>query len=141
MWINNGRELEILYGDKRQNSLNPFNEIFDYSNMNDSCFISPNETIEFLLQRNKSFAIKMKKIDEVLIYIGTWNVAGLCFNENTQISDWLFPSNNSKTPDIYLVGFQEIVDLNPKNVMFYSNIDRVEYWKMMVSKNLSKLGR
>jgi hypothetical protein len=77
----------------------------------------------------------------LLLYIGTWNVAGLSFNENTPIFDWLSPMKNSKSADIYIVGFQEIVDLNPKNIMFLSNTERVEYWKLMIFKNLTKLGK
>ena len=46
-----------------------------------------------------------------------------------------------ETPDIYIIGLQEIVDLNAKNIIvFTSNSTRVESWNNLITKNLKELG-
>ena len=132
IWKSNGTELENQYREKL-NSENSFNKLFENKNLK-------KDTIDNILQKLKNFS-QIKQCSELLIYLGTWNVAGLCFGENPHIFDWLFPTNNTRIPDLYIIGLQEIVDLNPKNIMFNSNIDRVEYWKLLLSKNLSKIGK
>lgn len=140
LWSNNGKELEKLYGESSVS--NNFAEFFDQLDSNeDTISQASKETVDTFIQKNKSQSNMTKRLDDLLLYIGTWNLAGLVFNENTPIFDWLYPIHNSKAPDIYIVGFQEIVDLNPQNIMFVSNHDRVEYWKMMIFKNLTKLGK
>ena len=143
MWVNNGKELESQYGGKQNTKNN--NEVklgnFDYfESINNDKFMNKN-TIDHFLQKSKNVQYKKKRVDELLIYLGTWNVAGLLFNENCQIFDWLCPMKNSRSPDIYVVGFQEIVDLNPKNIVFFSNTERVEFWKNMIFKNLCKIDK
>eukprot|EP00605_Chrysophyceae_sp_TOSAG23-4_P001217 GSChrysophyteH1.ASY1.ANO1.1326.1 assembled CDS len=52
------------------------------------------------------------------VFVGTYNVNGKKLEGSLQ--DWLNPGNKFKTaeeyPDVYAVGFQEIVDLNAMNV-------------------------
>ena len=46
--------------------------------------------------------------------MGTWNVGGKEPKEGLMLFEWLFPMGDMKTPDIYIIGFQEIVDLADK---------------------------
>ena len=50
------------------------------------------------------------------MFVGSWNFAGKDIQETQNLQDWLLPVKNTNTPDIYIIGFQEIVDLNAKNV-------------------------
>ena len=46
-----------------------------------------------------------------------------------------------KTPDIYIVGFQEIVDLNAKNIVLSSNTSKVDFWKNLIIKHLNEIDK
>jgi synaptojanin len=53
--------------------------------------------------------------------------------------EWLFPMKDMRTPDIYIIGFQEIVDLNAKNVMLSSNTNKVDFWKNLLLKHFKEI--
>jgi hypothetical protein len=53
--------------------------------------------------------------------------------------EWLFPMQDMKSPDIYIIGLQEIVDLNAKNIVLSSNSSKVEFWKILITKHLQKV--
>jgi len=66
---------------------------------------------------------KVRKIDklvlnELIVFVGTWNFAGREPREEYKIAEWLLPLKNTVAPDIYIIGLQEIVDLNTKNIVF-----------------------
>jgi len=67
-------------------------------------------------------------------------MAGEDLNPNEDFFDWLFPLQDMKTPDLYIVGFQEIVKLNTTNIVFNSNSHTVDNYKVMLMKNLNKIG-
>lgn len=52
------------------------------------------------------------------IWVGTYNLNGRTDGVDQDLSDWLFPKvNGSELPEIVVVGFQEIVELNPQQIM------------------------
>jgi len=60
------------------------------------------------------------------------------------MEDWLFPKNkkiNSQIPDIYLVSFQEIVELNTTYILFKSNSHAVDNWKIQIQDSLNKISK
>ena len=139
MWQINGAELQNQYKENLETT--NIDNLLDNLNLNLEKMLKK-DSIDYLLQKSKISQSNTIKHNELLIYLGTWNVAGLCFGENLDLFDWLFPTNNTRIPDLYFIGFQEIVDLIPKNIMLTSsNTERVEYWKRIVSKNLSKIGK
>lgn len=81
------------------------------------------------------------KISDLNIFIGSWNVAGKDFPENFSLIQWLFPKENMQLPDLYVIGFQEICNLNAKNIVISSNTHKVDNWKNIVSYNLNQLGK
>ena len=80
-------------------------------------------------------------VSELVLFVGTWNFAGKELKEEYNIIDWLLPIKNTVTPDIYIIGFQEIVDLNTKNVVFISNSNRVELWKKAIVSGLQTIDK
>ena len=51
------------------------------------------------------------------IFCGTWNVNGKSpEKEEGDVGAWLFAGSSGGMAEVYAVGFQEIVELNPKNV-------------------------
>jgi len=64
--------------------------------------------------------------------------ADVCSNED--IMNWLQPDEEF-VPDLYIVGFQEIVELNVINVIINHNDDTVGIYKNIMKRNLSKIGK
>ncbi|CAG9533964.1 unnamed protein product [Cercopithifilaria johnstoni] len=95
---------------------------------------------------------KMEMIENVplTIWVGTWNVNGgknfsnIAFRNQTNLADWLFPQHfaglngeNSITPDIYVVGLEEIIDLNASNIVSASTTNQ-RAWALGLREALSK---
>ena len=82
-------------------------------------------------------------VDNKLIFIGTYNVAGKEFKESLNLLDWLLPDElrqMEKIPDIYCLGFQEVCKLNASNILLSKNHEKVEYWKQTIMLNLQSVG-
>jgi hypothetical protein len=54
---------------------------------------------------------------------------------------WLLPNKDMKTPDIYIIGLQEIVSLNAKNIVLSSNSSKVDFWKYLIIRNLGEIDK
>lgn len=86
---------------------------------------------------------KYMKYEDMLIYVGTWNVGGKDFRSGVNLYEWLLPSEvfpagkDNKLPDIYIIGFQEIVDLNAQNIMVSSNKTQRDKWKELLTECLN----
>ena len=80
-------------------------------------------------------------LTELILFVGSWNFAGKELKEDCNIIDWLLPVKNTVTPDIYIIGLQEIVDLNAKNIVFTANTNRVEVWKKAIWTNLQTVDK
>jgi hypothetical protein len=77
---------------------------------------------------------------EISAFIATWNVGGFLPGPIFDISKLLDIEGNS-SPDLLVLGFQELVDLNAKNVLVSSNVDTVTAWQTILVSNLKKLDR
>ena len=79
------------------------------------------------------------------LFIGTWNLAAIDnMSSNERLLDWLNPNAkldpNAPPADMYVIGLQEIVELNTTNIIFSkSNRDNVELYKRIIIKNLNKI--
>ncbi len=88
--------------------------------------------------QDQSNSLKLKDLN---IYVGSWNVAGKEFKEDFSLIKWLFPKEAMKIPDIFVLGFQEICNLNAKNIMISSNSDKVDTWKNIIKNNINQIGK
>jgi len=77
--------------------------------------------------------------EEITIFIGSWNVGGNTMKESSMLFEWLYPLKDMKSPDIYVIGLQEIVSLNAKNIVLSSNSSQVEAWRNLIQKNLNEI--
>jgi hypothetical protein len=73
--------------------------------------------------------------------VGSWNVGGKEMKEGSMLFEWLFPMKDMKAPDIYIIGLQEIVSLNAKNIVLSSNSSKVEFWRNLIMKNLNEIDK
>ncbi len=61
----------------------------------------------------------------------SWNVNGKV--QNTELTDWI---KSDSPPDLVVIGFQEMVDLNAQNLLM-TDITRAQEWDKMFAKALT----
>ena len=76
------------------------------------------------------------------IWVGTFNLNGRAHGVKEDLSAWLCPEINRTQPSaqIVAVGFQEIVELSPQQIMSTDPARRQD-WESAVSKTLNKDAR
>lgn len=67
-------------------------------------------------------------------------MAGEPISSNEPIDAWLLPEKDMRPPDIYVIGLQEIVELNVINMFLTPNEDTVELFKRLMKRNLERIG-
>ena len=80
----------------------------------------------------------------LLVWTGTYNVNGkkpYGLAEIESLRAWLFEKNNSSS-DLFILGFQEIVDLNAVNVVVTnSSALRTTLWRESIASTLSSFAK
>lgn len=75
------------------------------------------------------------------MWVGTFNVNGRTPGIDDDLSSWLCPASGSNVdPDIVVVGFQEIVELNPQQIMSTDPSVR-QGWERLVKETLDDRAR
>uniref|UniRef100_A0A0A9DQL5 Inositol polyphosphate-related phosphatase domain-containing protein n=1 Tax=Arundo donax TaxID=35708 RepID=A0A0A9DQL5_ARUDO len=69
------------------------------------------------------------------VFAGTWNVGGVGPPDDLDLEDWLDTEANSY--DIYVLGFQEIVPLNAKNVLGPKKRSASMKWQSLIGDALN----
>lgn len=77
----------------------------------------------------------------VNIWVGTYNLNGRMTGIDEDLSEWFFPKTGlSEEPEIVVVGFQEIVELSPQQIMNSDPTIR-QAWEKAVKKTLNRHAR
>jgi synaptojanin len=87
---------------------------------------------DYVNEQLEKFESKFTTFDDITIFTGTFNLAGA--HQNKNLTDWLFP-NEGFSPDIFVVGFQEVVELNASNIL-KSDGSVGQYWSKEVEKTI-----
>lgn len=124
---------ENLNKNNQENNIN--NNNLNFSNQRE------NNSEQKQHKKNK-FSVSNNKYPQrdLNLFIGTWNIGGQDLDENFSLIPWLCPQENETNPDMYVLGFQEIVDLSAKNIIISSNTEKIQALKNIVTKNLKNLG-
>ncbi|TKY46082.1 Type IV inositol polyphosphate 5-phosphatase 3 [Spatholobus suberectus] len=100
----------------------------------------PSELKEFLpkLRRQKSSTFRSQYINikELRVRVGTWNVGGKLPPDDLDIDDWL---GVNEPADIYVLGLQEIVPLNPGNIFGAEDTRPVPKWENIIRETLNRV--
>jgi len=85
-----------------------------------------------------SRADEYSRNEEIQIWVGTFNLNGRSNGVKEDLSAWLCPELNrlQLQPDLMAVGFQEIVELSPQQIMSTDPIRR-QAWEEAVRKTLN----
>ncbi|KHN00731.1 Type I inositol-1,4,5-trisphosphate 5-phosphatase 1 [Glycine soja] len=98
------------------------------------------ESTEFLpkLRRQKSSTYRSQYINkkELRVCVGTWNVGGKLPPDDLDIDDWL---GVNEPADIYVLGLQEIVPLNPGNIFGAEDTRPVPKWENIIRETLNRV--
>lgn len=74
----------------------------------------------------------------ISMWVGTFNLNGRTEGIEDDLSPWLFPpAIGSAQPEIYAVGFQEIVELSPQQMM-NSDPSRKHMWEQALKRTLNR---
>lgn len=71
------------------------------------------------------------------MFVGTWNVGGKPPHGGLGLREWLCGCSTSPPPDIYVLGFQEIVPLNARNVFGPEDKGPSTTWLSLIGQALN----
>ncbi|KAL3829913.1 hypothetical protein ACJIZ3_018715 [Penstemon smallii] len=74
-------------------------------------------------------------VQDIRIFVGTWNVGGKTPNHGLNLEDFLQVEGSA---DIYVLGFQEIVPLSAGNVLVIEDNEPASKWLALISHALNK---
>jgi len=97
--------------------------------------------ISHIEEKLKEMENKYVEIEEIMLYIGCWNTGAIDIKDDMDLSEWLCPIKDMPKPDFIIICLQEIVSLNAKNIMISSNSMKVDKWRSVITKNISKIDK
>ncbi|XP_061368324.1 type IV inositol polyphosphate 5-phosphatase 3-like [Gastrolobium bilobum] len=101
---------------------------------------APSESNEFLprLRRQKSSTYRSQYINmkELRVCVGTWNVGGRLPPDDLDVDEWF---GVNEPADIYVLGLQEIVPLNPGNIFGAEDTRPVQKWENIIRETLNRV--
>ena len=74
--------------------------------------------------------------NSINIFTGTFNLNALEPRPNIDLTEWLFPPENSQLPDIYAIGLQEIIELNAGSIL-NADSSKPERWAKAIQAQLN----
>lgn len=93
---------------------------------------------DYVQNELKRRAAEYTSSDVIRMWVGTFNLNGKRTGLDENLSPWLFPSSEKpqQSPELVVVGFQEIVDLSPQQIMSTDPARRQE-WEAAVKRALN----
>ena len=84
--------------------------------------------------------------EKIKIYVATWNTSTTDLSKNTSfnLDSLLIPKNPKIIPDMYFLGFQEVIKLNARNIITIGEEKLQQIlndWDKKVSESLQKIGK
>ena len=89
---------------------------------------------------------EFSEIENIKIYTATWNTSTTepAKNDQFNLDSLLIPKDSKIIPDIYFVGFQEVIKLNATNIIMTGE-DKLQQvlndWDKKVYESISKIGK
>lgn len=87
-------------------------------------------------RKSETFRAQYININEIRICVGTWNVGGKLPHDDLDIDDWI---DTDDPADIYVFGLQEIVPLNPGNILGAEDNRPVPKWENIIRETLNRI--
>lgn len=145
-----GRSLELLWPkvvlrkwlnlDSKSSEYCPDSDIdgFDEDDA-DSDISDVEDSLPRLRRRNsETFRAQYINTKDIRVCVGTWNVGGKLPSDDIDIEEWL---NINEPADIYVLGLQEIVPLNPGNIFGPEDTRRALKWENVIQETFGRVQR
>ena len=99
-----------------------------------------------LIENLNDFREDFSDLETIKIYVGTWNTGSTDFNKikDINLDSWLIPKKTELVPDIYFIGFQEVVELNATNVIMNNEEKQqqiLDEWDKKITESIQKVGK
>ncbi|OWB61676.1 phosphatidylinositol phosphate phosphatase activity protein [[Candida] boidinii] len=118
-------------------------------NSSQTCVLIFDPISDYVNDELKKYSNNFTKIDDLSIFIGSFNLAGgnnisngnlnnMRNSNSYDLSKWLFPIANGgakSQPDIMILGFQEVVELTASNILNNDGV-KAKYWEDLIQKQL-----
>ncbi|SNX84307.1 related to phosphatidylinositol phosphate phosphatase [Melanopsichium pennsylvanicum] len=72
---------------------------------------------------------------DISVFTGTYNLNGKAPGES--LIPWLFPDGEDCEPDLFVIGFQEIVQLTPQQILM-TDPDKIRIWEAKILDTISR---
>lgn len=89
---------------------------------------------EYVHEKIKQQAPSFTTWNDINLFVGTYNIsAANPMNQNIDLSSWLFPPQNLDhgLPDVYAIGFQEMIELNAGSILSADNSKPLQWAKVL----------
>ena len=85
-------------------------------------------------------------LNTLKVFVGSWNTGctDISKNNNLSLDSWLLPKDTNLIPDIYFIGFQEVMELNTTNLIMLSEEKQqqiLEEWDLKINLSIQKIGK
>ncbi|CAO2210990.1 unnamed protein product [Urochloa humidicola] len=90
---------------------------------------------EFVGLEKSSMLEEQSETVKYRVFAGTWNVGGEAPPDDLDLEDWL--DTKAGSYDIYVLGFQEIVPLNARNVLGHKQRSAAMKWQILIGDALN----
>lgn len=95
---------------------------------------------DFVNSELKRRIVEYSKSSSIQVWVGTFNLNGRTEGARQDLRAWLCPQMAQSRPDIFAVGFQEMVELSPQQIMSTDPFRR-QIWEESVQKTLNDEAR
>ena len=85
-------------------------------------------------------------LDKIKVFVGTWNTGNTdpSKNKNLDLDSWLLPKDPKIVPDLYFIGFQEVVELKASNLIMVTEERQkqiLDEWDFKINFSIQKIGK
>ncbi|XP_057504585.1 type IV inositol polyphosphate 5-phosphatase 3-like isoform X1 [Actinidia eriantha] len=91
---------------------------------------------EFRRRKSETFRAQYINRKEIRVCVGSWNAGGKLPPDDLDIESWL---DVSEPADIYVIGLQEIIPLNPGNIFGAEDSRPVPKWENIIRETLNRI--
>ncbi|KAI5949374.1 INP53 [Candida jiufengensis] len=91
---------------------------------------------EYVSSKLKQHSHLFSTEENITIFTGTYNVNALEPSNRVDLTSWLFPPENEITPDIYAIGFQELIELNAGSIL-NADVSKPLKWAAILNEQLN----
>eukprot|EP00351_Strombidinopsis_sp_SopsisLIS2011_P001007 CAMPEP_0116872364 /NCGR_PEP_ID=MMETSP0463-20121206/3106_1 /TAXON_ID=181622 /ORGANISM="Strombidinopsis sp, Strain SopsisLIS2011" /LENGTH=112 /DNA_ID=CAMNT_0004512495 /DNA_START=1388 /DNA_END=1726 /DNA_ORIENTATION=- len=95
------------------------------------------EMQDYINKELKTQESKFSSEENLKVFVGSFNIAGVKPYDSVDLSPWLFPFKMQNSPDIYVLGLQEIMELKAKAFVGKGS-NRVDLWNKLITDSLTK---